>query len=100
MLQNSITEIKVTLFHENEFCKYNENTQKLFLSLKRFCHLLLFNLAAPGLILILWTQVVIFNFKIYLNFCTLRSCQNLCLNKRNSKLATFLLVSLNEHLDS
>lgn len=96
-MQHPITTIKAFIFNDYEFCKYNGNTQELFLSLKRFFPLLLFNLAPPCIILTLWTQLIL-NFKIYLDFCTFRSSVRK-LNKTNGKLTTFLLVSLNEHLD-
>lgn len=98
LLQNSITEIKVIIFSEDEFCKYNENNTKAVSEPKE-----MFPFASVshhhGSILTLWTQMIVFNFKLCLNFCTFRSYRNLCLHKRNSKLATFLPVLLNEHLD-
>lgn len=83
-MQHPITTIKAFIFNDYEFCKYNGNTQKLFLSLKRFFPLLLFNLAPPCIILTLWTQLIL-NFKIYLDFCTFRSSVRKP-NKTNGKL--------------
>lgn len=82
------------IFSEDEFCKYNENNTKAVSEPKE-----IFPFASVshhhGTIVTLWTQVLVFNFKMYLNFCTFRSYRNQCLHKRNVKLATFLLVSLN-----